>query len=109
MFNSHMIAVDKAYLWCAVVSSYLLHGCTVCFLRSEDICRLGSWQANAIKSALKFPHRAHHTALLAALRILSVQDVLRCALFNASRDAVRWDHRLRRGLLSFTITHNVFK
>ena len=100
MFNSYLTAVDKAYLWRMVVSPALLYGCAVCFLRSEDILRLDSWQATAIKSALRLPRTAHHTALLAALRIPSVQEVLRRALFNTFRDAFRGEHRLRRVLLS---------
>ena len=105
MFNPHLSAVDKAYLWRAVVSPVLLYGCAVCFLRSEDISRLDSWQATAIKSALRLPRTAHHTALLAALRIPNVQEILRRALFNAFRDAFRGEHRLRRVLLS-DLAHN---
>ena len=100
MFNSRLLAADKAYLWRAVVSPALLYGCAVCFLRSDDISRLDSWQATSVKSALRLPRTSHHTALLAALHIPSVQEALRRALFSAFRDAFRGDHRLRHVLLT---------
>ena len=100
MFNPHLAAADKAFLWRAVVSPALLYGCALCFMRSVDIARLESWQATAIKSALRLPRQAHHTALLAALHIPNVQDLLRRALFNAFRDEFREEHRLRGVLLS---------
>ena len=100
MFNPHLPAADKAYLWRAVVSPAMLYGCSLCYLRSTDIARLESWQATALKSALRLPRIAHHTALLAALQIPSVQAVLRRALFNAFSDAFRGEHRLRSVLLS---------
>ena len=99
-FNPRLSPADKVYLWRAVVSPALLFGCSLCFLRSGDIARLQSWQATAIKAALRLPRTAHHSALLAALRVPSVQDVLRRALFNAFRDVFRGQHRLSSILTS---------
>ena len=100
MFNSQLPAADKAYLFRAVVTPTMLFGCSLCFLKSADIARLETWQATAVKSALRLPRTAHHSALLAALQVPSVQGVLRRALFSAFRDAFRGEHRLRSVLLS---------
>ena len=100
MFNSQLLAADKAYLFRAVVTPAMVFGCSLCFLKSADIARLETWQATAIKSALRLPRTAHHSALLAALQVPSVQEVLRRALFHAFRDACRGEHRLRSILLS---------
>ena len=69
-------------------------------LRSSDISRIESWQATSIKAALRLPRIAHHTALLAALQIPSVQDVLRQSIFGAFRDTFRDNHRLRSIIIS---------
>ena len=100
MFNPNLLASDKAYFWRAVVSPAALFGCSLCCLSSADITLLESWQATAIKSALRLPRTAHHTALLAALHIPKMQDVLRCAIFSAFRSAFRCETRLRSVLLS---------
>ena len=100
MFSPHLLASDKAYLWRSVVSPALLYGCSICLLRSSDISRLEMWQASAIKSALRLPRTAHHTALMAALQIPTVQDTLRRAIFSDFKDAFRDGHRLRRVLIS---------
>ena len=72
MFSPHLLASDKAYLWRSVVSPALLYGCSICLLRSSDISRLEMWQASAIKSELRLPRTAQHTALMAALQIQGV-------------------------------------
>ena len=100
MFNPRLSPADKVFLWRAVVSPALLFGCSLCFLRSGDIARLESWQATAIKAALRLPRTAHHSALLAALEVPRVQDIIRCALFSAFRDVFRGQHRLSRILIS---------
>ena len=100
IFSSRLPAPDKVFLWRAVVSPALLFGCSLCFLRSADVALLESWQATAIKAALHLPRTAHHSALLDALRMPRVHEVLRCALFNAFRDAFRGQHRLRSILSS---------
>ena len=78
----------------------MLYGCSTCLLRSSDISRMESWQATSIKAALWLPRIAHHTALLAALQIPSVQDVLRRSVFGAFRDTFRDNHRLRSIIIS---------
>ena len=100
MFNSKLLAADKAYLFRTVVTPAMLFGCSLCLLKSADIARMETWQATAIKAALRLPRTAHHSALLAALQVPRVQQMLRRALFNAFRDAFRGEHRLRSILLS---------
>ena len=100
MFNANLLAIDKAYLWRSVVAPAMLYGCSTCLLRSSDISRMESWQATSIKAALRLPRIAHHTALLAALQIPSVQDVLRRSVFGAFRDTFRDNHRLRSIIIS---------
>ena len=100
MFNANLLAIDKAYLWRTVVAPAMLYGCSTCLLRSSDISRIESWQATSIKAALRLPRIAHHTALLAALQIPSVQDVLRRSVFGAFRDTFRDNHRLRSIIIS---------
>ena len=100
MFSSQLPATDKAYLWRAIVSPALLFGCALCPLGSADISRLESWQAATVKAALRLPSRAHHTALLAALRIPKVQETLRRSLFTSFRDSFRENHRLRQILVA---------
>ena len=100
MFNPNLSADGKAFLWRTVVSPALTFGCSLCFLKCSDVRRLNSWQATSIKHALRLPRTAHHTALLSALRIPSVHDVLRRDVFNAFRDSFRREHRLRSVLVS---------
>ena len=45
------------------------------------------------------PRTAHHTALLQAMQIPSIQSLLRRALFYAVRDAFGANHRLREVLV----------
>ena len=100
MFNQHLSAVDKAFLWRMIVAPVLIYGCEVCFLSSGDIARLEGWQASAVKSALRLPRTAHHSALMAALRIPSVQALVRRSIFRATQNAFRGQHRLRCVLVS---------
>ena len=100
IFNPRLPAPDKVYLWNTVVSPALLFGCSLCFLRSADVALLESRQATAIKAALHLPRTAHHSALLDALRMPSVHEVLRRASFHVFRDAFHGQHRLRSIFLS---------
>ena len=100
MFSPQLPASDKAYLWRAIVSPALLFGCALCPLGSADISRLESWQAATVKAALRLPSRAHHTALLAALRIPKVRETLRRSILTSFRDAFRENHRLRQTLIA---------
>ena len=60
--------------------------------------RLQALQAACIKTAFCLPRPAHHTALLAAAVLAPVQEALRGAIFQAFRNAMGADHRLKQVL-----------
>ena len=78
----------------------LMFGCHTVPLRSTDVDTLDSVQSRCIKAALGLSKCAHHSALLIALKIPRIQEILRRAVVFALLGIFRDDHRLKHIALS---------
>ena len=98
IFSKELSPLDKAFLWRTIVAPSLTFGAAVVPLRPDDVTQLEYFQARYIKASLGLPARAHHSALLVALGVPSVQETLRGTAVRALCNAFRGEHRLSRAL-----------
>ena len=91
---------DKAYLWQTVVLPVLIFGCATTPLRAADVEQLEKMQSNCVKAAFGLPRSAHHSALLAASGIPTVQEELRGTILRVFRSAMCSHHRLQQALIT---------
>jgi len=63
----------KAHLWSSCPRAALMYGCEALPLKATDLGRMNSLQGSLVKQALRIGKRSHHSALLTALGIPSVQ------------------------------------
>ena len=98
IFSKELAPLDKAFLWRTIVAPSLTFGAAVVPLRPENVMQLERFQARYIKASLGLPAQAHHSALLAALRVPPVQETLRSMVARALCNAFRCEHRLSRAL-----------
>lgn len=100
MFLHSLPARDKVFLWKRIVLPCMTFGCNTAPLSSADLERLDSRQANCIKAALGLPRRSHHSALLAALNLPRVHEVLRADILRTFFQIFVSNHRLRQAFIS---------
>ena len=100
IMTNRLTAADKTFLWKSVVQPALVFGCETAPLTPSDIERLDSQQARLIKAALCLPRSAHHTALLRAVGVPRIEEVLRRAVFHAFCGIFRSDHRLQQAYIA---------
>ena len=98
IFSKELAPLDKAFLWRTIVAPSLTFGAAVVPLRPENVMQLERFQARYIKASLGLPAQAHHSALLAALRVPPVRETLRSMVARALCNAFRCEHRLSRAL-----------
>ena len=72
-----LAAAVKAYVWKTVGVASLTYGLDSIHLKSSSIRQLESAQGATIKSLMGIGKRCHHSALLSALHIQNVSDVIR--------------------------------
>ena len=94
MFNKNLSPADKAFLWKTVALPTLCFGCEISALKLSDISMLEHLQSMCIKASLGLPRFAHHSALLAALNIPTVQVLLRQSVLNGLAGSFCSQHRL---------------
>ena len=99
ILNTRLSPSDKVFLWRTVVLPALLFGCEVAPLRAADVQLLEKCQASSLKAALGLPQSAHHSALLTALGVPSIQQLLREGVLRTLQSSFREDHRLRQVLV----------
>ena len=99
ILSSRLSPSDKVFLWRTVALPALLFGCEVAPLRAADVQRLEKCQASCLKAALGLPQYAHHTALLIALGVPTIRQLLREGVLRTLRSSFRDDHRLRQALV----------
>ena len=99
IFNRFLSPFDKAFLWRSVVVPSLTFGCDVAPLRPRDVERLDACQSSSVKAALRLPQSARHSALLKALNIPRVQQILRANVLRTLSSCFRSDHRLRQAII----------
>jgi hypothetical protein len=66
----------KSHLWSTVCQPVALYGCETVALRPRDIRSLESLQGCLVKKALGVGKRSHHSALLRAMRIDSMESLI---------------------------------
>lgn len=76
-YNSEELSpAVKAHLWKSVGVPSLSYAIGTCPLSKADINQLESFQGSMIKSALYLNKRAHHSALLEAMNICKISDII---------------------------------
>jgi len=98
IFSKHLAPLDKAFLWRTIVDPSLTFGVAVAPLRPEDVSELESFQARYLKAALGLPPQAHHSALLKALKVPSIQETQRGMVFRGLCNVFKSEHRLSRAM-----------
>ena len=96
ILSKYLSALDKAFLWRTIVVPALISGCVVTPLRSADVDELETFQSRNIKAALGLPPFAHHSALMTALNVPRVQELLRSFILRGLAHLFHSEHRLRQ-------------
>ena len=104
MFLHSLPARDKVFLWKRIVLPCLTFGCSIAPLSCADLDRLDARQAACIKAALGLPRQSHHSALLAALDLQRVHEVLRADILRTFAQAFASNHRLKKAFVSGIVT-----
>ena len=99
IFSKNLGPLDKAFLWRTIVSPCLTFGAAVVPLTPDDICELERFQTRHIKAALGLPPQAHHSALLVALGVPSIQETQRGMALRGLCSALKSEHRLARAMV----------
>ena len=99
IFSKDLGPLDKVFLWRTIVSPCLTFGAAVVPLTPDDICELERFQARHIKAALGLPPQAHHSALLVALGVPSIQETQRGMVLRGLCNALKSEHRLARAMV----------
>ena len=80
-----MIYEAKAYLWESTGLPTLMYGMDSIYLSKSQLVDLRSAQGSVLKRVMGFGKRCHHTALVDALGIKRIDNVLRDATANLHR------------------------
>ena len=100
LLTNRLTAADKIYLWKTVALPALIFGYETAPLSPSDIERLDARQAALVKAALGLPRSAHHTALLLAVGVPRIGEMLRGAVLRAFAGIFRSDDRLHHSYIA---------
>ena len=94
MFSKELSPLDKMFLWRTIVAPSLVFGSVVAPFQPEDVSEMEHLQARLLKAALGLPPQAHHSALLVALGVPSVQETHRAWILRVFHNVFKSEHRL---------------
>ena len=86
----------KAHIWNSVGASTLLYGMDSIALDAKELKRLSVTATTLVKSVLGLPKRSHHSSVLSALNIPTVQNEVQYATVNLYQRIFREESPVRQ-------------